>query len=54
MLTPYAALVISREIMDNRQRAAERSRLYRSMSRSGRKAGRSRPESNEEASRVSR
>lgn len=54
MLTPYAALVISKEIMDNRQRAAERSRVLRSMNRTGRKTGRSRPESDEEASRVSR
>ena len=54
MMTPYAALVISREIMDNRQRVAERSRIYRSTLRTGRKAGRSRPEIHEEASRVSR
>jgi hypothetical protein len=53
MLTPYAALVLSKEIMDNRLRAAERSRVFRS-TRTGRKAVRSRPESHEEASHVSR
>ena len=54
MLTPYAALVISREIMDNRQRAAERARLFRLAPRSQRRAGRDRPVSHEEIDRVSR
>ena len=54
MMTPYAALVISREIMDSRQRAAERARLLKSIPRSSRRAGWGRPQTNEEENRVSR
>jgi hypothetical protein len=54
MLTPYAALVISREIMDHRQRVAERDRLFRSSLRFGRRGGRGRPFIHEEINRVSR
>ena len=55
VMTPYAAYLISQDIMDQRRREGDRARLVRkAVVRRSKKSGRNRSTSSEEVSDVSR